>query len=1002
MEYKMTQKTDNPQQHGFKWLQSESIESLNITVEIYQHINTGALHYHLAADNDENVFLVALRTIPTDSTGVAHILEHTALCGSERYPVRDPFFMMIRRSLNTFMNAFTSSDWTAYPFASKNKKDFNNLLDVYLDAVFFSRLHELDFAQEGHRLEFSEKNNPQSELVFKGVVFNEMKGAMSSTMSSVWHTLTKYLFPSTTYHFNSGGEPSDIPDLSYEQLKSFYKIHYHPSNAVFLTYGNIAAVEHQQKFEKNVLSRFSKLDKEIRVENEKRYYAPVRVEEAYALDEALDEAELQVNEENNEVEKKSHLVMAWLLGPTTDLEQQLKAQLLSNVLLGNSASPLLHALETTDLGQSPSALCGLEDSNKEISFICGLEGAKIESATAFEKLVMQVLNEVMEKGVDQHLLDAVLHQLELSQREVGGDHYPFGLQLILSALPAAIHRGDVIASMDLDRVLNKIRQQVQQPGFIQSLVQEFLLDNLHFVRLAMYPDRELSKRRINAEKQRLAKISNELSIEEKQEIIEQTEKLEQRQQMEDDVSILPKVGLEDVPANISEETCDVFEKNGFKLNQYIQGTNGLCYQQIIIALPNLDEECRKVLPLFSYCMTELGCDNKSYIETQLWQSSVSGGISAFTSLRPQINNEQQVQSVFVLSGNALHRNFLALSELLKKTLTSIRFDEVEKIKEIIANIKAKKEHSITGNGHVLAMLAASSGLSPLNLYQHNTEGMEGVRILKQLDSELCKLESEEKSLKDLCDKFYRIHHALLKSTKQFLLVTEKEVRETQNAQLYQLWSEDMFACQGDTFTHDLLKFEQNRKQVHQAWLASTQVNFCAKSYPTVTASHKDAAGLMVLAGFLRNGYLHRAIRENGGAYGGGASQDNANACFKFYSYRDPRFEETLNDFDQSLIWLKNTKHDYQALEEAILGVISSLDKPISPAGEAKKTFYNNLFGRDLKQRIELRKRILAVKIEDLIDVVERYFQADQASVAVITNESSSDICDKLKLEKFTV
>jgi len=206
---------------AFEWIRSERIDSLNLTLQEFRHIKTGALHYHMDAENTENVFLVSFRTVPMDSTGVAHILEHTALCGSKKYPVRDPFFMMIRRSLNTFMNAFTSSDWTAYPFASQNKKDFNNLLDVYLDAVFFTRLDELDFLQEGHRIEFKEADNTDSELEYKGVVFNEMKGAMSSPVSVLWQEVSKYLYPTSTYHYNSGGEPQDIPDLSYQQLKDF-------------------------------------------------------------------------------------------------------------------------------------------------------------------------------------------------------------------------------------------------------------------------------------------------------------------------------------------------------------------------------------------------------------------------------------------------------------------------------------------------------------------------------------------------------------------------------------------------------------------------------------------------------------------------------------------------------------------------------------------------------------------------------------------------------------
>ena len=245
---------------SFEFIRRQPVESLNIVLEEYRHRKTGAQHIHIAADNNENVFLVALRTVPKDSRGVAHILEHTALCGSEKYPVRDPFFMMIRRSLNTFMNAFTSSDWTAYPFASQNSKDFNNLLDVYLDAVFFARLDPLDFAQEGHRVEFEIADDSNSPLVYKGVVFNEMKGAMSSVPSQLWHTLCHHLFPTTTYHYNSGGEPKDIPDLSYQQLTSFYKSHYHPSNAIFMTYGDLPAQELQQQFEEKALHRFEKLN----------------------------------------------------------------------------------------------------------------------------------------------------------------------------------------------------------------------------------------------------------------------------------------------------------------------------------------------------------------------------------------------------------------------------------------------------------------------------------------------------------------------------------------------------------------------------------------------------------------------------------------------------------------------------------------------------------------------------------------------------------------------
>jgi Zn-dependent M16 (insulinase) family peptidase len=252
-------------QPAFQHLRSHPIPALRLEFQEFRHRATGARHLHLAADDPHNAFMVAFLTVPQDSTGVAHILEHTALCGSRRYPVRDPFFMMIRRSLNTFMNAFTSSDWTAYPFASQNKKDFNNLLDVYLDATFFPLLDERDFAQEGHRLEFAAPDNPDSELTFKGVVFNEMKGALSSPVQRLGLALQSRLFPTTTYHHNSGGDPEAIPDLTYEQLKAFHARHYHPSNAIFLTYGDIPAAEHQERFEAGALGQFQQLQLDLAI-----------------------------------------------------------------------------------------------------------------------------------------------------------------------------------------------------------------------------------------------------------------------------------------------------------------------------------------------------------------------------------------------------------------------------------------------------------------------------------------------------------------------------------------------------------------------------------------------------------------------------------------------------------------------------------------------------------------------------------------------------------------
>jgi Zn-dependent M16 (insulinase) family peptidase len=963
---------------AFEWIRSEPIESLNLVVEEYRHRKTGAPYYHLVADNPENVFMVALRTVPTDSTGVAHILEHTVLCGSEHYPVRDPFFMMIRRSLNTFMNAFTSSDWTAYPFASQNKKDFNNLMDVYLDAVFFSRLHELDFAQEGHRVEFADPDNPDSELLYKGVVFNEMKGAMSSPSSTLWQTLTKYLFPATTYHYNSGGDPEHIPDLSYRELKAFYKSHYHPSNAVFMTYGNIPAIEHQQRLNEKALSHFDKLDLRISVGDEKRYHAPIRVQESYAYDEPGD------------LSDKTHIVVGWLLGRSTNLKQQLEAHLLDGVLLDDGASPLRYALETTGLGSAPSPLCGLEASNREMSFICGLEGSRAENADALEALVLEVLRKVADEGVPPERVEAVLHQLELSQREVAGDGYPYGLQLILECLSSAIHRGDPVASLNLDPVLEELRELIRDPGYIPRLVRELLLDNPHRVRLTLTPDAELSARREQAEARHLKVVKQQMDEQQRLQVAEQARALADRQRQEDDPSLLPKVGLDDIPPEMHIAQGENGKLDGRSASYYPQGTNGLIYQQLVVDLPQFDDELLDALPLYTHALTQLGCAGRDYLTVQALQTSVSGGVHANSSMRGSIDNVQAMQGHLVLSGKALVRNHAALSDLMRDTLRAPRFDELERVRELIAQQRARREQSVTGNGHSLAMLAASSGLSNGAALTHRLRGLAGIHMLKQLDDSL----DESAALRRLAQRFSDIHQQVQATPLQFLLIAEAERLAQAREELRSAWSGQGLSEDGFTAFNPA----PVQRQVRDAWITNTQVNFCAKAYPTVPVAHKDAAALSVLAGFLRNGFLHRVIREQGGAYGGGASHDSDNAAFRFFSYRDPRLEETLDDFDHAVTWLLEEKHEWRLVEEAILGVIGSIDKPGSPAGEAKDAFFSNLYGRTPERRQEFRQRVMQVTLEDLQRVGEIYLRPENASIAVISGPTAEGRCRDLGLD----
>ncbi|WP_417514313.1 insulinase family protein [Marinobacter sp.] len=964
---------DNATHPAFEKLRSHRIDTLNLDVEEYRHRKTGARHLHLAADNDENVFFVALRTFPMDSTGVAHILEHTALCGSERYPVRDPFFMMIRRSLNTFMNAFTSSDWTAYPFASMNRKDFDNLLSVYLDSVFFSKLDKLDFAQEGHRLEFEKPDDPDTDLVYRGVVYNEMKGAMSSATSQLWQNLSSHLFPTTTYHYNSGGEPDHIVDLSYDDLIRFYRHHYHPSNAIFATYGNIPACEHHERFEELVLKRFDKLDIELPVRDEKRMFAPVRVEQGYGVNEGED------------IANKTHIVVGWLLGHSFDLQENLEGQLLSAVLLENSASPLMRALETTDIGHAPSPMCGLEDSNREMTFICGIEGSEPEKQKDLEALVESTLQKVVEEGVSEERLEAILHQLELHQREIAGDSFPYGLQLIMSAIAPMVHGGDPVELLDLDPVLATLRERIRDPQYVPDLIRRKLLDNPHRVTLTLRPDDKLDARRQQAIREALARRKAELTSEEVTQIVDRAKALEERQMRKDDDSILPKVDLTDVPLQMPEPEARF--DGDISATVFARGTNGLIYEQVVLPLPALTEDELLLLPYYSALISEVGCGDLDYLQMQDRISAESGGIGASFTAKGRIDDVQDLSGYMIFSGKALARNRTALTKLLRDVYTNARFDEKDRIREIIAQIRARREQAVTGSGHALAMGAAAQGVSPGAWLNFRLGGLAGIRGTKELDQSL----KDPAALDKFCQQLAGLHDKIRKQAREFLIIGEEEQLPALIDDLKSCWQGDI-GVESSNWKMEPVSFV-----TREAWLTSTQVNFCARAYSTVPVDHPDSAALSVLGGFLRNGYLHRAIREKGGAYGGGAAQDSVNGNFRFFSYRDPRLAETLDDFDKALVWLQETDHEYQELEESILGVIGQLDRPRSPAGAARHAFHNKLFGRSPEQQARFRERVLSVTLEDLKRVAATWLVPDKASTAVVTGPENRALVEGLGL-----
>ena len=956
---------------AFQLIRQHHVEALDILVSEYRHKVTGAAHYHLASDQDENVFLVAFRTQPMDSKGAAHILEHTALCGSEKFPVRDPFFLMIRRSLNTFMNAFTAADWTAYPFATQNKKDFQNLLEVYLDAAFAANLNPLDFAQEGIRVELED-----GQPVYKGVVFNEMKGAMSAPSDQLYHQLAHHLFPKTTYHYNSGGDPKDIPDLSYDELLAFYASHYHPSNAIFMTFGNQSAYDLQEQFESLALNKFAKGETLFSVA-EQRLAAPVAVSETYAVD-------------AEDLKDKTYHMLSWLLPKSSDIKLRLGMRLVEGILLEDSASPLRHYLETCDYAQSTGPIMGVDDSNYEMTFFCGVQGSNPEHAQQFKDGVLNILQQVAEKPVDTAMVDAILHQIELHQREIGGDGTPYGLSLILNGLSSAIHHSDPVDVWDVDAAIEQVKLELKDPMWLSNLIQTHLLDNPHRVQMTLVPDANKSAAEAADEQARLQKLGESLTAADKAEIIEQTEALKQRQESVDDLNLLPKVGLEDIPAELAiaqgqlrEIICNSMDR---PLHLYHAGTNGIYYQQVLIKLP--DEVVQSpYFNLLSILMGEVGAGEYDYLELQQLQTAVSGGLGMGASLRSEINDKGQISAWLTLTTKSLTAK-LDTIELLKLAFEQLRFDEKDRIIELLQQRKTRWASRVSGAGHSYAMQVASRQMSALARRDYHNTGLGALNWLSDLVE---KIETDAQAYAALIQELQAIHAQLMAVPKQFLLVCEEHHSERLIEEIQKVWDKSPRIATVAALT----QVEQPNDNLDQAWLIQSNVQFCASAYAAVDVSHPDAAPLMVLAGYLRNGFLHSAIREKGGAYGGGARYDG-NACsFRFYSYRDPRLAETFQDFEASLAWLMNTEQLPHQLEEAILGLVSGMDKPGSPAGESISACYALLHGRTPAFRKVLRERLLHVSLEDSKRVATQYLIEQKPVRAVVAPITKKDVLVQL-------
>jgi Zn-dependent M16 (insulinase) family peptidase len=936
------------------------------------HLATGARHVHISTQDQENTFGVTFKTVPSDSTGVAHILEHTVLCGSEKYPVRDPFFSMLKRSLSTFMNAFTASDWTMYPFSTQNSKDYYNLMDVYLDAAFFPNIEALSFKQEGHRLEI--ERDPQTadkeRLAYKGVVYNEMKGAMSSPDQVLARAMLNALYPDTTYSNNSGGDPKIIPRLTHAQLKAFHQRHYHPSNAFFYTYGNLPLKQHLEFIASKIMKRFEAIDPKTEVPSQPRWDKPRAVRHTYAL------------APNEDPERKSQVCLAWLVSDVRDTFEVLVFTVLEQVLIGNAASPLRKALMDSGLGSALSDGTGFDADNRDTLFSCGLKDTDETAADQIEKLIFEVLNRLVREGIEKELVDSAIHQIEFHRKEITNSPYPYGLKLLLTIISSWLHGGDPERILQLDDDLQMLQQKIDQGPFLEQRLQSFLIDNPHHIRLTLVPDQQASRKEEERVAAELEKIQSLLTPEDRQRIDQDANQLKALQESQEDISCLPTLALSDIPPEVrSYAPTKVADK--VPLWCYCQPTSGIFYFNIT-ASAAVPEPLLPWVPFLCYAFTKVGTQKRTYSEMARKIDAATGGLSLAANARAPWKQSQTCLPLISMNAKCLARNIDPTLSIIEEFIDTVDFSDLGRLEQLLGEYQAGLESMIVHNGHRLAISLSSRTFSPASALGELWGGVHHVRAIRAFgkDRNASKLKTLAEDLGTLARTIFKPGNIIMAAIGEEPLVDQ--------AVAYIEASNTLAAFQRTHKTTDLapLNLKPEVQAPYEGWSTSSAVSFVARTLATAPQGHPDAPPLAVLSKILRSLYLHREIREKGGAYGGFALYNPESGLFSLASYRDPHIVRTLEVFDGIVQFMHSGQVKAEDVKEAVLQVCSEIDKPDPPGPAARKAFSRLIVGLTDKDRSAFKQQLLEVTPQKLSAVVEKYFtpEGTKVGMAVIAGE----------------
>lgn len=948
----------------YEILDEHRVEDVQSDGFILRHKKSGARIAILSNNDDNKVFYIGFRTPPEDETGVPHIIEHTTLCGSKKFPVKDPFIELAKGSLNTFLNAMTYPDKTVYPVASCNDQDFKNLMDVYLDAVFNPNItkYEEIFKQEGWHYELTGKDD---ELKINGVVYNEMKGAYSSPDEVLSSQIYRSLFPDNTYSKDSGGNPEYIPKLTYEAYLDFYHKYYHPSNSYIYLYGDMDVVERLEWLDKEYLSLFDykKVNSEI---NKQPAFDEIKnVEAEYSI--TMDDSQ----------ENKTYLSYNRVVGDSLDEMLYQAFDVLDYALVSSPGAPVKQALIDAGIGDDVYGSYDAGILQPVFSFVA--KNANASQADEFESIIENTLKEVVKTGINKEALLAGINSSEFKFREADFGQFPKGLLFGLNCLDSWLF-DDMKPFIHLECLgtFAKLRKAVDTDYF-EKLIQEYLLDNTHGSSVTVKPKRGLGNEREEALAKELSDYKASLSDEEIDKLIEETEHLKKYQEepsSDEDLRKLPMLTRADMKknampfSNIEDELLDV------KVVRHDIESNGIDYISFLFDAGDFAQSELGYLGFFTNALGLVSTENYSYTDLANATNIYTGGISTGTASHPDIKDRNNFVFKFEVKLKVLEKNFDKALELMEQMLLASDFTDTKRLGEIVAQIKARLQANLSSSGHLVAAMRSMSSFSRYALYQDELKGIAFYRSICRIEKEL--FESPE----SVSDKLAAIAKKLFARNRMLISFTG-------NSEAYgnaKLSLEKVIAG------FNKMSAIGNQAEVHfntakEAFIDASQIQYVAKTGDFICEGYEYTGALRLLRIILSYDYLWINVRVKGGAYGCMNTFLRSGESY-FVSYRDPNLSDTLDVYDRIPEYIKSFSPDERDMTKYIIGTFSALDTPMNPEAKGSRSLSAYLEGITYEQIQKERNEILNAQPEDirrLADLVEAVLKKD--SICVIGNEN---------------